>query len=261
MRQGIGRVLVLLLIMGAALLLSACGNAKKEKYAPEGSDADEPTLSSASQEEYQYRYPTEGDLCADIHILNYGHIYIRLFKEDAPYAVDNFVTKAKKGKYNGTLVSEGVKNYYLQCGKPMTGEEKEESIWGGGFSNEISDRLYPTRGSVCMANQGNADSNAMQFFFTAGTAKTVQGLEAPLKERFGIGLKEYLKKNYETELSDEQLGRFMMYGGAPWIYGHNTVFAQVFKGYDVMDAVIAASAAGTEPIYIKKISVYEYVKV
>lgn len=254
-----GRLLLLLLVL-LSLLLSSCGDSEKESNVPEGSDAEEATLSLMSQDEYQYLYPKEGDLCADISILDYGHIYIKLFKDDAPYAVDNFVTLAKKGRYNGTLVSAAVKDYYLQCGRPMTSEEKEESIWGGGFSNEISERLYPTRGSVCMANQGGNDSNAMQFFFTAGSAKTIQGLEAPLQERYGLSLKDYLKKNYQTELNDSQLNRFMLYGGAPWLYGHHTVFGQVFKGYDVMDSVIAAAVAGNDTIYINKISIYEYVK-
>ena len=241
------------------LLSASCSKAKKDVYAPEGNDLKEKTLSDAAQEYYQYRYPEEGQLCADIFILDYGHIYVRLFDEDAPAAVENFRVKAEKGQYSGTLVSKAVKDYYVQGGKPLTEEEKEESIWGGGFTNEISSRLFPTRGALCMANQGKNGTNAMQFFFVTTAADTVKSLEEPLTERYGLSLKDYLLDNYGTELDDKKLKRFYEYGGAPWLYGHNTVFGQVFKGFDVLDRIEADSAGGKTDIYIKKITVYEYV--
>ena len=241
------------------LLAVSCGKNKKEVYVPEGNDLREKTLSDGAQEYYQYRYPVEGQLCADIFILDYGHIYVRLFDEDAPGAVENFRKKAEKGAYSGTLISKAVKDYYVQGGKPLTSEEKEESIWGGGFTNEISSRLVPTRGALCMANQGKNGTNAQQFFIVTTAADTVRKLEEPLLERYGISLRQYLDENYGTELDDKKLKRFFDYGGAPWIYGHNTVFGQVFKGFDVLDAVEAAAADGETDIYIKKITVYEYV--
>ena len=247
------------LLLLVCLMLASCGSSKSQAFVPAEGDANEATLSSDSQSEFQYRYPVEGDLCADVEILNYGHIYVKLFREDAPYAVENFTRKAKKGEYNGSLVSDAVKDYYLQCGKPMEAEKKEESIWGGGFSNEISDRLFPTRGSLCMANQGVDGTNAMQFFFVANAPETIRQLEEPLKERYGIGLNEYLEKYYSVKMDRKDLVRYFNYGGAPWLYGHNTVFGQIFKGYDVMDAVIAAMTDTENGVYIKKISIYNYI--
>ncbi|MBR6274749.1 MAG: peptidylprolyl isomerase [Lachnospiraceae bacterium] len=241
------------------LLTCSCGKNKKDVYAPEGNDLKEKTLSDAAQDYYQYRYPVEGQLCADIFILDYGHIYVRLFDEDAPGAVENFRKKAEKGDYTGSLISKAVKDYYVQGGKPLTEDTKEESIWGGGFTNEISDRLVPTRGALCMANQGKNGTNAQQFFFVTTAADTIKKLDDPLNERYGISLKQYLADTYGTELEDKKLARFLEYGGAPWIYGHNTVFGQVFKGFDVLDAVEADAAKGKQEIYIKKITVYKYV--
>ena len=245
------------MLLLACLMLASCGSRKGQAFVPAEGDANEATLSSDSQSEFQYQYPVEGDLCADVEILNYGHIYVRLFREDAPYAVENFIQKAKKGVYNGTLVSKAVKDYYLQCGKPLSDSVKEESIWGGGFSDEISDRLFPTRGSLCMANQGRDDTNAMQFFFVANSPQTIRGLEEPLRERYGMSFTDYLEKYYSVKVTRKELVRYFNYGGAPWLYGHNTVFGQIFKGYDVLDTVIEA-ASGDENIYIKKISIYDY---
>ncbi len=247
------------LVFAMLLSLTACG---KNDYSDQirTYDSDEPTLSEEASDEYQFVYPVEGDLCADINILDYGHIYIKLFEEEAPAAVENFVSKARSGDYNGTKISAAVDGYYVQAGKPIDSEVAEESIWGGGFSNEISDRLFPVRGSVCMANQGEDGTNAMEFFFVTTPASVISGLDEPLRERYGMGLQDYLKSIYSTELSDAQLKKFTTYGGAPWIYGHNTVFAQIFDGFDVLDALEEAMSGGTTgTIYIKKITIYEHV--
>ncbi len=247
------------LICLAVTVLCGCGSKKDTHYIPTGSDASEPTLSESARKLYQYETPKEGDLCADIEILGHGHIYVKLFKEDAGYAVDNFVEKAKKGEYDGTYVSDASEGYYLQAGKPLTNDTKEESIWGGGFSNEISEDLYTTRGALCMANQGTDGTNAMQFFFVTAGKDLVNSLAKPLGEHYNMTLRDYLETNYGTSLTDAQLARYLTYGGAPWLYGHNTVFGQVFRGYDVMDEVCSLRASGEEAIYVKKVVIYEYV--
>lgn len=258
--MNIKRTICFVLICMLITAMTGCGGKKDEYTEPDGAESGEKTLSAEAQEIYQYVVPEEGDLCADIFILDYGHIYVKLFRDDAPYAVENFVNKANDDEYDGTLITQAVRDYYLQGGKPIEGSKiKEESIWGGGFSNEISERLFPTRGALCMANQGVDGTNAMQFFIVANSPETVQGLEGPIYDRYGMSLLEYLKNNYNTELNSEQLERFINYGGAPWIYGHNTVFGQVYKGFDVLDEVIRAAAVGSKEIYIKKITVYEHV--
>lgn len=251
---------VMLVLMFLMLFAAVSCGKEKESGADSERDRGEPTLTDEAATHFQFVYPVEGDLCADIQILNYGHIYIKLFPEDAEYACDNFVTKARNGEYDGTAVSSSVKGYYVQGGKPLDKTKKEESIWGGGFSNEISERLLPVRGAVCMANQGTNGTNAMQFFFVTTPADVVSALDAPLRERYGMGLKDYLRSNYNADLSDDQLNMCYTYGGAPWIYGHNTVFAQIFDGFDVLDKIEAELAENDKKdIYIKKITIYEHI--
>ena len=248
---------ILVLALLCVSLLTACG--KEEKSEKIVADSDEPTLSEEAATHYQFVYPVEGDLCADIEILDYGHIYIKLFEDETQYACDNFITKARNGEYDGTAVSAAEEGYYIQGGEPLDKTKAEESIWGGGFSNEISEKLLPVRGAVCMANQGVNGTNAMQFFFVTTTAEVVAGLDEPLRERYGQGLKDYLLSNYNANISENQLNMFYTYGGAPWLYGHNTVFAQVFDGFDVLDALENDLASDSElKVYIKKISIYEH---
>lgn len=238
-------------------LLAGCG--KEEESQKPVVDSDEPTLSEEAATHYQFVYPVEGDLCADIEILDYGHVYIKLFEAETQYACDNFMTKARNGEYDGTAISAAEEGYYIQGGEPLDKTKAEESIWGGGFSNEISEKLLPVRGAVCMANQGVNGTNAMQFFFVTTPAEVVAGLDEPLRERYGQGLKDYLLSNYNANLTENQLNMFYAYGGAPWLYGHNTVFAQVFDGFDVLDALEEDMASdSTLKVYIKKISIYEH---
>lgn len=258
MKTKLLRTIYISILLVVALACAGCGKSGAGEFVPAELDMSEPTLSEEASREYQFLYPREGDLCADITVLDYGHICVRLFKDEAPYACDNFIKKAKNGEYDGTLVSTIVDGYYVQAGKPINSDVKEESIWGGGFSNEISDLLFPVRGSLCMANQGKDGTNATEFFFNVTTADTINSLEAPLKSRYGMGLRDYIRKNYDTKLTEEQLNKFLKYGGAPWEYGHNTVFGQMFKGFDVLDR-ISASGNDNKTIYINKVTIYEYV--
>lgn len=248
-----------ILICLAMLCLTACNKDSKSDEEIK-IESDEPTLSEEAATHYQFVYPKEGDLCADINILDYGHIYIKLFPDETEYACDNFVTKAENGEYDGTLISDFIDGYYIQGGEPLDKTKPEESIWGGGFSNEISEKLLPVRGAVCMANQGVNGTNAMQFFFVTTPSEVVAGLDEPLRERYGMTLSEYLENNYNANLSEEKLNMFYSYGGAPWIYGHNTVFAQVFDGFDVLDGLEQDLKENSDKnIYIKKITIYEHI--
>lgn len=249
------RIICIVLIM---CLLVGCG--AREKNGPKDNEEtkNEPTLNKP--EDYkQFEYPQEGDICADIYILDYGHILVKLFTKETPYACDNFIAKAKKNQYDGTSISGFAKDYYIQAGKPLSVDDKEESIWGGGFSNEIVSDLKPARGAMCMANQGTDGTNAMEFFFVTTKASTINGLDLPLRERYGMSFKEYLDSKYGAKFSDSELNFYYTYGGAPWIEGRNTVFGQVFEGFEIMDKIEQDLSVSDKQLYIKKVTIYEHV--
>lgn len=240
------------------IILTACGTKKATTPTNNPDYENEASLNNPGGY-YQFEYPVEGDLCADIFILEYGHIYVKLFDKDARYACDNFATKARQGEYDGTVISSYEKDYYIQGGSYLEKDIVEESIWGGGFSNEISDKLFPYRGALCMANQGDEDSNAMQFFFVTTKAEKIKNLDGPLREKYGLSFKDYIESRYQTKLTQTQLDSFYVYGGAPWITGHNTVFGQVFEGFSVLDKLNEDLPKAEKPIYIKKVTIYEHV--
>ncbi len=200
--------------------------------------SEEPALSQQAQGEYQFRQPTAGEECAEIVISGYGSIFVRLFPEDAPKAVENFVSLAKEGYYDNMKIDRIIADYLLQSGSPDGDSGK--SIYGGGFENEISNRLIPARGALCMANFGEDGTNTSQFFLVQTKAEIVRSLADPLENRYHMSLREYFKEAYQTDITEEELKRYELYGGAPWLFGHHTVFGQIYDGFSVLDALMEA---------------------
>jgi peptidylprolyl isomerase domain and WD repeat-containing protein 1 len=104
-----------------------------------------------------------------------GDITIRLFPTVAPKAVENFVTHAKNGYFNGVIFHRVIKKFMIQTGDPMGDGTGGESIWGKEFEDEISN-LKHEKYTVSMANAG-PNTNGSQFFIT--TEKTVCPILVP----------------------------------------------------------------------------------
>jgi cyclophilin family peptidyl-prolyl cis-trans isomerase len=96
-----------------------------------------------------------------------GDIRIELFRDRAPKTVENFVTLAKKGFYNGVLFHRVIPGFMVQTGDPQG-----DGTGGPGYT--IPDEFEPTLrhdgpGVVSMANAG-PNTGGSQFFITV--AKT-----------------------------------------------------------------------------------------
>ena len=117
----------------------------------------------------QYDKPDKGDLIANIKIKGYGTITVRFFPEQAPLAVDNFVTHAAEGYYDGLSFHRIIADFMIQGGDPEGTGAGGDSIWENNegnnvpFTDEYSEYLIPIRGALCMANAG-ANTNGSQFF-------------------------------------------------------------------------------------------------
>ncbi|MFN3781051.1 MAG: peptidylprolyl isomerase [Candidatus Kapaibacteriota bacterium] len=107
---------------------------------------------------------------------SYGNIRLALYGKDAPRTVKNFVTLARRGYFNNTLIHRIAKNFLIQMGDGSTKypSRREEwgkggaSIYGGYFPDEINPNsiLYKvgyTYGTIAMANSG-PNKNLSQFF-------------------------------------------------------------------------------------------------
>ena len=158
-----------------------------------------------------------------------GDIRIKLFPKLAPLAVENFLTHAKEGYYNGVTFHRVIDGFMIQGGDPKGDGTGGESIWHGkdntkdkgtGFKNEISPYLYNIRGSLSMANTGQPSSNGSQFFINQST--TDYSAKLPTSS--------YPKKIIEAYKE----------GGNPTLDGKHPVFGQVIDGMDVVDKIAKA---------------------
>ena len=61
---------------------------------------------------------------------NMGSIQFLMFPEAAPKAVENFVTHAKNGYYNGITFHRVIEGFMIQGGDPTGTGAGGESIWG-----------------------------------------------------------------------------------------------------------------------------------
>ena len=92
-----------------------------------------------------------------------GDIEAELYAGETPKTVNNFVTLAKKGFYDGIIFHRVIPDFMIQTGDPMgTGRGGP----GYKFADEFSPRLkHDKPGMLSMAN-GGPNTNGSQFFIT-----------------------------------------------------------------------------------------------
>ena len=90
---------------------------------------------------------------------NQGDIAVELYDDDAPKTVDNFVSLARKGFYDGVIFHRVIPDFMIQGGDPTgTGSG------GPGYTFEDEFNEHPVaRGALAMANAG-PNTNGSQFF-------------------------------------------------------------------------------------------------
>ncbi|NLL73805.1 MAG: peptidylprolyl isomerase [Clostridiales bacterium] len=221
------KIILLFTLAISVMLMSACGSVK------------------------QFDEPKSGETVAEIKIKDFGSIYVKFYDNKAPKAVENFVTHAKEGYYDGLTFHRIIEDFMIQGGDPKGDGTGGESIWGESFEDEFSDDLHPYRGALCMANSG-PNTNGSQFFIVQSSGTYTEEELNQIGQFYGIDFDEKAVKNYGE------------IGGTPWLFKSHTVFGQVYDGYDVLDAVAAVDkidegeSLPAEPVIIETINVFEY---
>ena len=182
----------------------------------------------AEAAEKQMSMPAENETIAIIKVKNFGDIKVKFFKDIAPKAVENFITHAKNGYYDGLTFHRVINEFMIQGGDPLGNGTGGESIWGNGFGVELDEELVPYRGSLCMAMSSLPNSIGSQFFITQANYSEV--------------MENYLKKYGYPEGLLEQ---YKKYGGYLSLYMQYTVFGQVYEGMDVVDKIASVKTETT----------------
>jgi cyclophilin family peptidyl-prolyl cis-trans isomerase len=95
---------------------------------------------------------------------NKGELEITLDAAKAPGNVNNFVTLARYGYYDGTDCHRIIKDFVVQCGR----KNGDESAPGYTIADELPGPDPYSEGVVAMANTGSPNSGGAQFFVITG---------------------------------------------------------------------------------------------
>lgn len=148
---------------------------------------------------------------------NQGDFTLELFPEVAPKTVENFVTHAKNGYYDGVIFHRVIEDFMIQGGDPTGTGMGGESIYGRTFEDEFSREAFNLYGTLSMANAG-PNTNGSQFFIV--TAKQVPA--------------QMLKQLKDGGWPEEIVEEYAKVGGTPWLDHRHTVFGRVVEGMDVV---------------------------
>ena len=72
-------------------------------------------------------------------------MHLRLFPQQAPKAVENFIGHARSGYYDGLIFHRVIPKFMVQTGDPLGDGTGGTSIWDHEFEDEFSDDLKHDR--------------------------------------------------------------------------------------------------------------------
>ena len=124
----------------------------------------------------QFNNPDKDSEVAILHT-SAGDIKIMFFPQYAPKAVENFLTHAKDGYYDGVSFHRVIENFMIQGGDPKgngTGGS-EKTIKGEFLKNGVNNTLTHTRGTISMARSPAYDSASSQFFICNADSTFLDG--------------------------------------------------------------------------------------
>lgn len=192
----------------------------------------------------QMEAPAKGEDIAIMHVKNFGDIKIKFFKNEAPKAVENFLTHAKNGYYDGITFHRVIEEFMIQGGDPSGNGTGGKSIWNEPFEPEVNIKRFPFRGTLAMASvAGVKKSLGSQFFITQ--ANPNQNVVSEMKV-----------KNVPKSLVEA----YSKFGGVQSLFMQYTVFGQVYEGMDVVDKIAKVKTDQSndkplEDVVIEKIEV------
>lgn len=169
-----------------------------------------------------------------------GRIVLRLYDE-TPLHRDNFIRLAREGYFNDLLFHRVIEDFMIQGGDPNSRDAAPDAHLGEGgpgYTIEAEFRfpkLYHKRGVLAAAREGdnvNPDkrSAGSQFYIVWDRTFTREEINriAEQAERSSGGSLTY---------PDEMKQYYLHHPGTPHLDGSYTVFGEVVKGLEVVNAI------------------------
>jgi peptidylprolyl isomerase/peptidyl-prolyl cis-trans isomerase B (cyclophilin B) len=149
------------IVIGAIALLAVLGLPSLGAVGP--ADAQQPTPPSQGAKKVKES--------AVITMEKGGEIKFDFFPEDAPKTVENFVTLARKGFYDGLTFHRVEPGFVVQGGDPQG-----NGMGGPGYKIKAEfNKQKHVRGAVAMARSNDPDSAGSQFYIVLAPANFLDG--------------------------------------------------------------------------------------
>jgi len=165
-------------------------------------------------------------------ITTQGEMVLRL-SDSTPLHRDNFIRLVKTGYYDSTLFHRVIKQFMIQGGDPDSKRAQAGQPLGmGGPSNripaEFRTSLFHKKGTLAAARDNNPEkaSSGSQFYIVQGKTFTDAGLDS---------LETYRLQGRKIPPAHRETYKTM--GGAPHLDQNYTVFGELVRGFDVLDAI------------------------
>lgn len=142
--------------------------------------------------------PLKNNPVVTMEIKDYGTVTLELYPEKAPNTVNNFVTLANSGFYDGLIFHRIIEGFMIQGGDPEgvgmggPGYSIPGEFSGNGYENND---LVHTKGVISMARSQSPDSAGSQFFIMSADSPHLDGQYAAFGQvTSGIEIIEALEK-------------------------------------------------------------------
>lgn len=161
-----------------------------------------------------------------------GEAVVKLYNE-TPLHRDNFLKLVKRGYFNGTLFHRVIPSFMIQGGDPDSRYAEAGQLLGDGGPDytipaEFNDSLFHKKGALAAARDDNPSraSSGSQFYLVQGKTYTDDELNRVEQVRLkGRKIPEKHRAVYKT------------LGGTPFLDQSYTVFGEIVKGFEMVDAV------------------------
>ena len=220
-----------LLLLVAAIFFVGCmqsnGTAKGGTEATTGSDGSNSTAKVVME-------TTAGAM----EFLLYG---------ETPQHRDNFIKLAGEQYFDSLLFHRVIKDFMIQGGDPDSKYAEAGARLGEGgpsyrLDAEFNPALLHKRGALAAAREGDMvnpkkRSSASQFYIVWGKVYTPEEIEGMSRRMDQMGM---------GELTPEQKKLYTTVGGTPFLDGQYTVFGEITKGLEVVDAIQNVATDGND---------------
>lgn len=165
---------------------------------------------------------------------NYGNMVVRL-SDSTPLHRDNFLKLVKVGFYDSLLFHRVINGFMIQGGDPQSkGAAPGIPLGMGGpgyrVPAEFRTTIFHKKGTIAAARDNNPEkaSSGSQFYISQGKIYTQAGLDS--LEQFRMIGRKFTPAEREA---------YTTVGGIPFLDQNYTVFGELVKGFDVLDAIAA----------------------